>query len=236
MKLLIALVTYNRLDYTRRTLRSLWDTLEEPYYLVVVDNNSSDGTQKYLKTLVKRGRIDKLILNPDNYYPGKATNIAWTEGVKEYPQATHLARVDNDMHFEKGWDARASEYFKTVDRLGQLGLDFDGGENKPPQYYNGMGIIEWPGCVGGPNIIRREVFDAGLRYDEDRWENSNSKIQEDSRFSRKIKNDGWIVGHMDTRLSWTFANQANWQDYPEYYKKTMKDRGYTEHLDYLESL
>lgn len=236
MKLLIALVTYNRLAYTKRTLRNLWDTLEQPYYLVVVDNNSTDGTQKYLQSLVKRGRIDKVILNPENYYPGKATNIAWTEGLKEYPQATHLARIDNDMDFSKGWDAQAELYFKTIDRLGQLGLDFDGGENKPPQYYNGMGVIEWPGCVGGPNIIRREIFDSGLRYDEDRWENSNSKIQEDSRFSRKIKNDGWIVGHMDTRLSWTFANKDNWSDFPEYYEKTMKDRGYTEHLDYIRKL
>jgi len=236
VKLLAVVITYNRLAYTKRTLRALWDTLEQPYYLVVADNNSNDGTQEYLKTLLKRGRIDKLILNPDNYYPGKATNIAWAESLKDYPQATHLARIDNDMHFKKGWDAKADEYFKTIDRLGQLGLDFDGGENKVPQFYNGMGVVEWPGCVGGPSIIRREIFDSGIRYDEDRWENSGSKIQEDSRFSRKVKNDGWIVGHMDERLSWTFANKDNWSDYPEYYKKTMQDRGYYDNVKYLEGL
>lgn len=231
MKLLIVLVTFNRLEYTKRTLRGLWDTLEVPYYLVVVDNNSTDGTQAYLRTLLKRGRIDKLILNPDNYYPGKATNTGWAEGLKEY-DATHLARIDNDMHFEKGWDLRADEYFKIIDRLGQLGLDFDGGENKVPQFYNGMGLIEWPGCVGGPNIIRREVFNIA-KYDEDKWEGSGSKIQEDSRFSKKIKNDGWLVGHMDERLSWTFANKENWSDYPDYYLKTMSDRGYTELVEYI---
>jgi glycosyltransferase involved in cell wall biosynthesis len=236
MKLLITLITYNRLEYTKRTLRSLWDTLEQPYYLVVVDNNSTDGTQKYMESLVKRGKIDKFIANPENYYPGKACNIGWTEGLKEYPQATHLVRVDNDMHFEKGWDVKAEEYFKTIDRLGQIGLDFDGGENKVPQYYNGMGIIEWPGCVGGPNIIRREIFDSGLRYSEERWEGSNSKLQEDSRFSREIKNDGWLVGHMDERLSWTFANKDNWSDFPDYYIKTMGDRGYDENVEYLKGL
>ena len=236
MKLLIALVTYNRLEYTKRTLRALWNTLEVPYYLVVVDNNSTDGTQTYLKSLLRRNRIDDLILNKENYYPGKATNIAWAEALLDYPQATHLARVDNDMHFEPGWDLRAEEYFETIDRLGQLGLDFDGGEDKPPNYYNGMGIIEWPGCVGGPNIIRREIWDDGHRYDESRWENSNSKIQEDSRFSRELIRDGWLVGHMDERLSWTFANKDNWSDYPEYYEKTMKDRGYHENVEYIRSL
>jgi glycosyltransferase involved in cell wall biosynthesis len=236
MKLLVTVLTFNRLEYTKKTLRSLWDTLEQPYYLVVVDNNSTDGTKEYLKTLLKRNRIDKLILNPENYYPGKAINIAWSEGLKDYPQATHLVRVDNDMHFEKGWDIRAEEYFKTIDRLGQLGLDHDGGEGKAPQFYNGMGLVEWPGCVGGPSITRREVFNAGIRYDETPWEGSRSKLQEDSRFSRKVKDDGWLVGHMDERLSWTFADETNWKDYPSYYKKTMYDRGYDENVKKLEGM
>lgn len=76
MNLLIAVVTYNRLDYTKKTLRMLWDTIEVPHYIVVIDNNSTDGTREYIETLVKRNRIDKAILNPDNYYPGKAANIA----------------------------------------------------------------------------------------------------------------------------------------------------------------
>lgn len=233
MKLLIVLITFDRLEYTKRTLRSLWKTIEVPYYLVVVDNNSTDGTQKYLKSLKERGRIDKLILNPKNYYPGKACNIGWTEGIKEYPSATFLMRLDNDMHFERGWDLKAEEYFKKVDRLGQLGLDQSGGENHTPQFYNGMGLVEWPGCVGGPNIIRREIFDSGMRYDESPWEGSRSKVQEDSRFSRVIKDDGWLVGHMEDRLSWTFALPETWRDYPEYYKKTFYDRGYDELVDKL---
>lgn len=236
MKLLIVLITYNRLDYTKKTLRSLWKTIEVPYYLVAVDNHSTDGTQKYLQNLAHRGRIDQVILNEENYYPGKACNIGWSLGLKKYPQATHLMRLDNDMHFEKGWDLKAEEYFNKIDRLGQLGLDFDGGENKPPQYYNGMGIIEWPGCVGGPNIIRREIFDNGARYDETPWKGSRSKLQEDSKFSRQLINDGWLVGHMEERLSWTFATKDNWVDYPSYYEKTMYDRGYDEHLDYIRGL
>lgn len=236
MKLIICLITYNRLAYTKRTLRSLWDTIELPYYLIVVDNNSTDGTQKYLGSLIERGRIDHAIFNDANYYPGKACNIGWAEGLKDYPQATHLMRLDNDMHFEKGWDKKAEEYFQKIDRLGQLGLDFDGGENKVPEFYNGMGLNPFPGCVGGPNIIRRQVFDSGIRYDETPWEGSRTKLQEDSKFSRAIKNDGWLVGHMDERLSWTFATKENWGDYKDYYKKTMFDRGYDEHLNYLEEL
>jgi glycosyltransferase involved in cell wall biosynthesis len=236
MKLLITMITYNRLQYTKKTLRSLWATIQVPYFLIIVDNASTDGTQAYLANLVERNRANQVIFNDKNLYPGKATNIGWTEGLEEYSEATHLMRLDNDMHFEKGWDAMAENYFKNIDRLGQLGLDFDGGENKMPQYYNGMGLVEWPGCVGGPNIIKRSIFESGIRYDETPWEGSRSRMQEDSKFSREIKKDGWLVGHMDERLSWTFATKENWKDYPDYYKKTMYDRGYDDELKYLETL
>lgn len=231
MNLLIALVTHNRLEYTKRTLESLRDTLQVPHFIVAVDNASTDGTQSWL---YKKAKVNYLIENETNLYPGAATNQGWAKGIDLYPQATHLMRCDNDMHFEPGWDLKAKEYFQKIDRLGQLGLDFDGGENKTPEFYNGMGLIEWPGCVGGPSIIRREIYDNGARYDETPWEGSRSRVQEDSRFSRKLKDDGWLVGHMDTRLSWTFANKKNWWKFPEYYKKTMYDRAYDENVKYIE--
>lgn len=230
MKLLICLITYNRKAYTKRTLTSLFATIDTPYYLVAVDNASTDDTQDYLDSLLARNRIDMVIKNPENFYPGKACNIGWTAGLQLYPQATHLMRLDNDMQFEQGWDSYAAEYFDSIDRLGQLGLDFDGGENKVPQLYNGMGLIEWPGNVGGPCIIRREIFDSGIRYDETPWEGSRTPLQEDSRMSKAIKQQGWLVGHMDKRLSYTFATPENWHEYPDYYRKTLHDRGYDDYL------
>lgn len=235
MKLLIVLITYNRLAYTKRTLRALWDTIELPYYLVISDNNSTDGTREYLEKLVPRHRADKVILNPDNYYPGKATNIGWAEGLKEYPEATHLMRLDNDMHLARGWDTTAEEYFKKIPELGQLGLDHEAIEHPKAALrimsINGKDLNPWPGCVGGPNIIRRSLWDAGLRYPELMWNDGrNSPMQEDSKFSKLIKDKGYLVGHMTEDLSRTFANESNWADFPEYYQKTMKDRGYDDRL------
>ncbi len=235
MKLLIVLVTYNRLGYTKRTLRALWDTIEVPYYLVIADNASTDGTKEYLEGLPARNRADKVIINPDNYYPGKATNIGWAEGLKEYPEATHLMRLDNDMHLEKGWDTLAEGYFKAIPELGQLGLDHEAIEHPKAGLrvmdINGKKLNPWPGCVGGPNIIRRKIWDAGIKYPELMWNDGrNSPLQEDSQFSRLIKNYGYLVGHMTENVSRTFANQTNWKDYPDYYKKTMADRGYNDKL------
>lgn len=241
MNLLICLITYNRLDYTKRTLRSLWATIEVPYYLIIVDNASTDGTQEYLGSLVERNRADEVLFNTENYYPGKAANIGWAEGLKEYPDATHLMRLDNDMHFEKGWDYTAASYFEAIAGLGQLGLDHEAIEHPKAALremeINGKILNPWPGCVGGPNIIRRELWDQGVRYMELKWNDGrNSPLQEDSQFSRAIQNMGYLTGHMTENLSRTFANKDTWKDYPEYHLKTMQERGYTDNAEYIRSL
>lgn len=238
VKLLVVMITYNRLDYSKRTLRMFQATIDTPYYLVVVDNNSEDGTQEWLKSLVRRGKVDKIILNPDNYYPGKACNIGWAEGLKEYPDATHLLRLDNDMHLEMGWDKAAWEYFEAMPSLGQLGIEHTAIENERAGAHEitvkGKTINRFPGNVGGPNIISRAVWDRGIRYKEDKWQAEMKNIptpQEDVSFSRAIEQAGFLMGHMTDKLAWTFADTSNWHKYPAYYRKTMTERGYDRTLE-----
>jgi glycosyltransferase involved in cell wall biosynthesis len=243
MKLLVALITYNRLNYTQKTLRNFRKTISDSteYYLVAVDNASHDQTQLYLKRQEGRGVIDKVILNPENYYPGKATNIAWEEGLKEFPQADYLMRLDNDMEFKKGWDKAFEKYFKAIPELAQLGYDHEAIEH--PQAYsmavtiNGQTINGWPGCVGGPCLIRRKVWDDGHRYSEEPWTNHGYENviaeQEDVKLSRDLKNAGWLVGHTQEDWGRTFANKSNWHEDREYYKETMQKRGYKREYSFL---
>ena len=236
MKLLICLVTYNRLAYTKRTLRELFKTIEVPYYLVIVDNASTDGTDEYLLRLLRRNRCDEVIINNENLYPGKATNIGWTESLKKYPEATHLVRLDNDMAFEKGWDIKAEKMFNDLRLLGQLGLDYDANAGKDQIKINGITIGRFPDSIGGPCIIKRQIFDGGMRFPIDKWENSFKQVQEDSIFSQAIRQLGYMVGYMDERLSYTFADETNWSDYPEYYLKTMTDRNYQDSVMIIKKL
>jgi len=238
-KLLVVLITYNRLEYTKKTLSYFWKSIDVPYYLIVIDNCSTDGTIEYLKRQQAGNKIDKVIFNPENYYPGKACNIAWEEGLKEYP-ATHLMRLDNDMILRKGWDIAALDYFKKIPSMGQVGIEHEAIEN--PNAYgcevriNGKTYNTFPGTVGGPNIISRLVWEKGLRYDESRWTDNGTgrpTLQEDVLFSRAIKNAGFLVGHMTEDLARTFANETNWKEYPEYYTQTFTERGYGHLLEKL---
>lgn len=241
MKLLICLITYNRLEYTKRTLKSLKDTITVPYCLIVVDNNSTDGTQDWLNGMLGEGKVDWVINRKDNGYPGKACNEGWAFGINPqsyvHIDATHLMRCDNDMEFEPGWDLGVQEYFKDIPRLGQLGLDHSALDtfNGDERYFTmgpNLAINAWPGNVGGPCIIRREVYDKGARYDETPWQDLRSDPtkmitpQEDVKFSLSMHNYGYIYGHPTKKLATTFATPDTWKDYPEYYKQTMSERGY----------
>jgi glycosyltransferase involved in cell wall biosynthesis len=225
------------LIYTKRTLESLWDNISDDadYFLVVVDNASTDGTPEYLKGLQKRGRINGLILNPENYYPGKACNMGWEKALKIY-DATHLMRLDNDMQLTKNWNLRVAEYFEAIPELGQLGIEHEAIEAAEAETrkrtINGFTVNEWPGVVGGPMIMPKKLWDDGLRYDETPWHKFQSNtpaMQEDSKLSQAIKAKGYLVGHAQEELGRTFATRKTWKKYPDYYKKTLSERGY----DYL---
>lgn len=229
MKLLCTLITYNRLAYSKRTLDSFRRTVDVPYYLNIVDNASTDGTVEWLK---QSG--ETVLLNDENMYPGRATNRGWANGTLNYPEATHFMRLDNDMEFSPGWASRAVEYFQAFDNLGQLGLDYTALEtyNGNPDYLTigyGKTINLWPGNVGGPCIIPREVYDKGVRYDESPWQHdggSRPTAQEDAKLSMVLLTMGYKVGHATEKLAWTFADKDSWGEYPDYYQKTMQERGY----------
>ena len=53
MKLSIITLTYNKLDYTKQYLESLYKYTKD-FELIIVDNGSTDGTVEYIKSLRKK--------------------------------------------------------------------------------------------------------------------------------------------------------------------------------------
>jgi glycosyltransferase involved in cell wall biosynthesis len=173
------MVTYNRLELTKQAVASYLDTVREPFSLVVVDNNSTDGTQAWLTEQFAKGEIDRLLLLEQNRYPGYATNHGWKLAP---PDTTLLHRADNDFIFLPGWDTHVWEQFANRPLLGQLGL-----RTADEEMHNDNN-------VGGNCVIRKVLFDRGLRYDERTWPQISRKIRgytEDSFMSPKVVQMGW---------------------------------------------
>lgn len=191
-------VSYNRLELLKRTIESYVDTVTLPYTLCVVDNGSWPpppvSNKPYSTTLLL-----------ENLYPGYAANL----GFREAPDnATLYHRSDNDMEYLPGWCDEVVERFEANPNLGQLGLR----------------TLEEEGnhaAVGGNAVIRRELWDKGLRYDERPW---TQVPFEDANMSQKVRRLGYTWERVQKPCT-VHIGIASSTD--PYYQATFADRGIT---------
>lgn len=180
MKLHTVMITYNRLDCTKRALASFFDTVTVPFTMTVVDNGSDRETADWL-ILADYG-FEVLLLG-ENKYPGFACNRGWERAPAD---ADFLQRADNDWEFLPGWCGHVEQAFSDQG-VGQVGLRTDREEVFP----NGVTV---PWNVGGNNIIRRSLWDRGLRYDERPWTELPPGHSEDTYMSPAVEAMGfrWV--------------------------------------------
>ena len=173
MKLHTCVISYNRLELTKRVIDSYYATVTVPHTLIVVDNGSDDATTEWLE----RGAVTELfalILLPANMYPGYACN----RGFECAPaDASFLHRQDNDFAFLPGWCDQLWQAFQDP-KVGQVGLRTNDEE------------LNAPWNVGGCNVIRRELWDDGLRWDERPWSELGGTT-EDYYWSRGVVDQGY---------------------------------------------
>lgn len=203
MKIHSVIVSYNRLPMTQKAVSSYLETVTLPHTLVIVDNGSTDGTREWLMQDFDYG----IHLLNENKYPGFACNRGWEMAP---PDAIFLHRADNDFSFRAGWDQEVVERFAEDPKLGQLGLLTD---------------IQEAHCgqnVGGNCVIRRELWDKGLRYDERPWPEMDIGYSEDSYFSPAVEQTGYCWGRV-TRTCIDGLSTPDPKD--SYYKRTYRDRG-----------
>jgi GT2 family glycosyltransferase len=203
-------VSFHRLELTRRCISSYLQTISVPFSMIVVDNGSYPGDVEWLADWLPNisapaNQIELLPLGK-NYYPGYATNRGWE---KMHPETTLLHRADNDFAFLYGWCDQVVKRFEENPGLGQLGLRTDKEEQNAE--FN----------VGGNNVIRRELFDMGLRYDEKPWKDYEPGFSEDSYFSPEVRKMGYAWSRVKRRCIESLAS-GDWDD--PYYAKSYGDR------------
>jgi len=117
----IVIVTYNRLQYTQKSIASIVDNTVFPYVLTVVDNGSADGTQAWLRKQKRRGIIKNLILHPENKGYAYAANDGW-----EAEDSDYYVKVDNDIIIQKkGWLSDMIEVIDNCPEVGAIAYNFE---------------------------------------------------------------------------------------------------------------
>jgi GT2 family glycosyltransferase/glycosyltransferase involved in cell wall biosynthesis len=126
-KVSIILVTYNNLKYTKLCLNSIFSkTLYPNFEIIIVDNNSTDGTREYLDILAARNSNVTLILNNTNEGFARANNKGIKASTGEY-----VIFLNNDTIVTIGWITRLLRHLEdeTVGMVGPV-TNFCGNEAK----------------------------------------------------------------------------------------------------------
>jgi len=209
------LVSLDRPELLWRTVKSYTETKDDHCELLIVDNGSDPETLKLLDDIENCGMAN-VVYYGENLYPGAATNRGWKLANLG---ARYLHRSDNDIEYLPGWpsEVRLAFEFTPINNLGQISLRTDVEEL-------------FQDAVGGNNVIKREVWEAGVRYTSEPW---SSVPWEDGDFNQRVRAAGFqwsrvtepcIVHIGDKMLPHIHLDDP-------YYERTYAERGISKLLE-----
>jgi len=94
----IIMLTFNALEYTKKCVDSILTHTKFPFEIIIVDNNSTDGTKKYLRQLSKEYKHITTIFNKKNRGFAAGNN----QGVQK-SRGDYVMLLNNDVLVSEGW-------------------------------------------------------------------------------------------------------------------------------------
>lgn len=120
----LMMVTYNRINLTQKTLESLLETTKTPFRLIVIDNNSTDGTQEYINKFsnYKNEYFQDLV----TFYNKKNMGIAIgrNQGLKR-SSSNWLCTIDNDVILPNNWLNDCINILDENKQFAAIGVNFE---------------------------------------------------------------------------------------------------------------
>jgi len=110
VKIGLHVTTYNRLQFTEQCLKSIEWSKPVNSVVVIVDNNSDDGTKEFLKSYASP-LLKQVVFNDENKGLGFAINQGWNI-LKD--ECDILGVINNDFLFEPGWEENVLACFEDL--------------------------------------------------------------------------------------------------------------------------
>lgn len=211
----VLFTTFNRLEYTKKSLKSLLKSNCGQIY--IIDNASTDGTRKYLKRL-KSKRLN-IIFNKENLGVRGAMQHFF-DLTKDY---TWVAKVDNDTLVPKDWLSKLQNC-ALANNLDIVQAKHGITKETAEKGWKGMmsvctkianGVYQ-SNCVGGSGVIIRRAAITELPESDwvlggwTHWQKRNRQVKKG--FCEKVK----------ITLFDTDEKGADYSKYPDYYKFTKR--------------
>lgn len=191
MKLSIITLTYNKLNFTKKYIESLYKYTKN-FELIIVDNGSTDGTIEYLKTVPNI----KLILNKENLGYSKGNN----QGI-EVATGEFIGFLNNDILLYPNWFKEIENIFAKESLAGfvsprQINPHFENtNENSYIKYFQNKFKYKleyeknFDACEFACVITKREVLNKIGVFDE----NYTPAFFEDNDFKYRAIESGFGV-------------------------------------------
>ena len=216
-------ITYDRLEYTKKSFETLKATAHYPYDHYVVDNGSSDGTVKWLMSNNDIKHVSSMGVN-------KGISIASNhivELIKNSGDYDIIVKVDNDAFFKTdGWLKAMVGVWETNHML-LLSPYVEGLIDNPggaPRLAYGMiadELMDMTRHIGGI-----ACFADASTYDDFKWdENDTLHGVQDLEFSQYCLRKGYQMGYLENYfVSHGPGTQAQQKDYPEYFERRKSEK------------
>ncbi len=147
-----------RTEYTRRTLRSLYDTVgvSGHHRIIVVDNGSCQETKEELQYFKDQLCLIDVITLPENIGTARAINKAW----QLRKEGEHCVKMDNDVVIhQSGWADQLEAAINRDPNIGIIGLKrkdcWESPTHPEPFYRSELAML--PHVAGEPWIVIEKV-------------------------------------------------------------------------------
>jgi hypothetical protein len=197
----LIMVSFNSQRFLPGFFKSLQKNTKYPFRLFVIDNNSTDRSKEYLKSMLKNNFFKKklkLVFNRKNL--GLAT--AWNQGIK-LGRSKYVVFLNPDIKFTKNW---LTKMVKSADKHRKAGIVGVKILNPDHTIYH-AGAISRPrgrGLQNKPNLfnkekkvrliqgscflVKRRTFTKVGRFDENFF-----VYGEEADFCRRVRKAGFHV-------------------------------------------
>ena len=124
-KLAVCVLTYNRIDYLKKTIDSVLNNSLKEYDLIVINDVARDGTNEYLEALEK-DEILREVRNNKNFGQFKNANYILSSVVSEYCIILHDDDTLEPDHLKEVFDLAETDNDISIVATGWNGIDENG--------------------------------------------------------------------------------------------------------------
>lgn len=206
------MTTFNRRQFTSDAIKAITERTRSLYRLIVVDNNSTDGSQEMLYKLKQEGKIHHLILLEENY----GIHMAKNYGLSLVRSEPYYIDTDNDLlcadiqpdwisslvHLMDKYPSYGAISTRPQVLVGRAGTEFDVDSE----------VVEFDHVGAHLRIMRTEVVRKVGGW-EKTWEAKRN--HEDHFIAGKLHGEGFKVGYAKNVRCWhIFGTNWGYKDMP----------------------